>query len=274
MPRRPFTHRAAPRGTVAHHTPPSVERGGSRPPFHEVSTTSSGGWSASSSRVPITRRVRLPSGTESPTRMSGTATSIVGGSAGAPLRAQPEKESAHRVSPPVLPGAGWTAGAAYPAGARGGSEAHCPLAGGQCAVDVLPSAVGLVVAPELERAQVMLYRPATNLGALPPSARALRRHGRVSLGLGRGQSPPLTALRPMSGRPWQGVRRCRLGRPRAPRSRHSVGIVRGFDSRRLHSKQERRRGAETHPVQLKACAALRTTANGKWPICGRGSMCR
>jgi hypothetical protein len=59
-----------------------------------------------------------------------------------------------------------------------------PLAGEAVRLRFLPFAVGFVVGPELERAQVVLCRAvSTTVDTLAPSARALRRHGR-SLGLG------------------------------------------------------------------------------------------
>jgi hypothetical protein len=79
----------------------------------------------------------------------------------------------------------------------GGFRAHCPLARKQWRrtfCGLLSSRV-TVVGPELWRAQVVLYRAESFHAwndSLSPSARALRRHGRVSLGLG-GCSGALTA---------------------------------------------------------------------------------
>jgi hypothetical protein len=49
-----------------------------------LSTIKTGGWSASSSRFPMTRSALRPSGITSPSDQFGTAVANVGGSAGAP----------------------------------------------------------------------------------------------------------------------------------------------------------------------------------------------
>jgi hypothetical protein len=69
-------------GSPAPRKPPPLANGW---PWVQVSsTTSTGGWSASSSRLPITRSVLLPRWVVSPARQFGTALVSCCGSAGAP----------------------------------------------------------------------------------------------------------------------------------------------------------------------------------------------
>jgi hypothetical protein len=69
--------------------------------------------------------------------------------------------------------------------------------GGQYAFDVLPSAVGLVVGPELERAQVVRYRaiqPRLNARSVCPRLAAPRTGFSRSGSVGRGASLITAAL--------------------------------------------------------------------------------
>ena len=74
--------------------PAPGRRGELLPAPQASSTTNTGGWSASSSRFPITRSVLWPNGMVSPSRQLGTADASVGGSAGAPFdRLEPEQKT-------------------------------------------------------------------------------------------------------------------------------------------------------------------------------------
>jgi hypothetical protein len=85
------------------YTPSFRRERGEPPTFHEVSsTTSTGGWSASSSRFPITRSVLWSSGIVSLRPQLGTALARVGGSAAAPSTVSSlKRESSHRPCPPI-----------------------------------------------------------------------------------------------------------------------------------------------------------------------------
>jgi hypothetical protein len=85
------------------------------------STTSTGGWSASSSRMRTTRSILAPSGIVSPAFQLGTVLASVGGSAGTPSDVSSLKRKPCR-HPVLLSAWGRTARWILPGPARGMSE--------------------------------------------------------------------------------------------------------------------------------------------------------